>query len=162
MLWLIRNMYFLLMSVFLVDGRESDNENVTVIDAEAVTVTVAHGEHKGEVYSGVTTRMNDHNVCVYLDEADGLSIGTPVDFVIETRDYRASFKGTVVSMKGSRGRGPVSFSIEILDYEGNELEFDQILYDRVPSLPQSLSRDLGIIGHLIQNIAHRAARIATQ
>ena len=156
--WLIRNLYFIIMSIFLVDGREIDNENVTVIDAEPVTVTISHGTMKGTSFSGVTTRMNDHNICVYLDEYEGLRIGTPVDLVIETMDYRFSCKGTIVNMKGSLRSGPVSFGIEILDYEGNELLLDQILYDRVPTLPQSLSRDLGIFGHLIQNIALRAAQ----
>ena len=31
----------------------------------------------------------------------------------------------------------------------------QVLYDRVPSLPQSLSRDYGVINHLLKNIAQR-------
>ncbi len=33
-----------------------------------------------------------------------------------------------------------------------------ILYDRIPALPQNLNRDLGIIAHLWVNIAHRLAR----
>ena len=33
----------------------------------------------------------------------------------------------------------------------------QILYDRVPTLPQNLNRDLGIIPHLWVNIARRLA-----
>lgn len=33
-----------------------------------------------------------------------------------------------------------------------------LLYDRIPTLPQSLQKDFGIFRHLWQNIAHRVAR----
>lgn len=47
---------------------------------------------------------------------------------------------------------------EILDYGTDEQEYWQILYDRIPTLPQSLHRDFGVLPHLWQNIAHRVAR----
>ena len=37
-------------------------------------------------------------------------------------------------------------------------EYIAFLYDRVPTLPQSLKRDLGVIPHLWTNIAYRVAR----
>ena len=46
-----------------------------------------------------------------------------------------------------------------LDECGNHYEYLCILYDRVPTLPQTLSRDLGILRYLWQNIAQRLARI---
>lgn len=36
----------------------------------------------------------------------------------------------------------------------------QLLYDRIPTLPQSLKRDFGAWFDLWQNIAHRVARTA--
>ena len=36
--WVIRNLYFLLMAVFLIDGRDEDGEPVHVYDAETMTV----------------------------------------------------------------------------------------------------------------------------
>ena len=32
--WIIRNLYFLVMAIFLVDGRDSDEETVRVTDAD--------------------------------------------------------------------------------------------------------------------------------
>ena len=62
--WLVRNLYFLILSMFLVDGRDSDTEPVTVVDAEPVIL-----ERKiGETIWGVTTKMTEHSVTVYLDE----------------------------------------------------------------------------------------------
>ena len=40
----------------------------------------------------------------------------------------------------------------------SKYEYWQVLYDRIPTLPQSLNRDFGIMTHLWQNIAHRVAR----
>jgi cellulose synthase (UDP-forming) len=45
-----------------------------------------------------------------------------------------------------------------MDYGADKLEYYEILYDRVPSLPQNLARDAGIISHMWQNIAHRVVR----
>ena len=40
----------------------------------------------------------------------------------------------------------------------DEEEYFQILYDRIPTLPQSLRRDYGMLLHLWRNIAIRLAR----
>ena len=48
-----------------------------------------------------------------------------------------------------------------MDYNGSEEEYWQILYDRIPTLPQSLNRDFGILPNLWQNIAHRIAGTVT-
>lgn len=47
--------------------------------------------------------------------------------------------------------------MEILDYKGMEEEYLQVLYDRVPTLPQNLNRDFDIIRHLWVNMFFRFA-----
>ena len=37
-------------------------------------------------------------------------------------------------------------------------EYNEILYDRIPTLPQSLFRDYGIVIHMLRNIAQRILR----
>ncbi len=49
-------------------------------------------------------------------------------------------------------------NLELLDYGNSELEYLQILYDRIPSLPQVLKYDFGMLGDLWRNIAFRVAR----
>ncbi len=156
--WLIRNLYFLIMSVFLVDGRDGDGETVRVSDAEPVTVTVEHGKEKGSVFRGVTTMMTEHKLCVYLDEGEKLTVGMPVKVVIAHDSYTAELQGTVSDVTVSRNGTARTQTIEILDFGNSEEEYLQILYDRIPTLPQSLHGDFGIVMHLWQNIAHRAAR----
>jgi cellulose synthase (UDP-forming) len=64
----------------------------------------------------------------------------------------------VTGIRQSRSGAVRSHTVEILDFCGNRYEYLQLLYDRVPTLPQSLRRDFGVLSHLWQNIAHRVAR----
>ena len=154
--WLIRNAYFLAMSIFLVDGRDSDDEPVRVLCAEQVSIT--RKEDKNAIFDGVVTVMNEHSMRVYLDEAEDLIAGDRVRIEVDSFKYQASLKGVITGVRRSRTGKATTHAIEILDYGTDRLEYLQILYDRVPSLPQSLRRDFGIVGTLWRNIAKRVAR----
>ena len=151
--WIVRNLYFLLMSLFLIDGRDGDGETVKVADAELVTLTADTG-----VYEGVTTLMTEHSMTVFLDDGQNVGIGTPVGITVTGEGACVDVRGVVVGINESRGGNAKTHTVEILDFGGCETEYWQILYDRVPTLPQSLQRDFGVFSHLWQNIAHRVAR----
>lgn len=151
--WLIRNLYFLIMALFLADGRDGDGEPVRVTDAEPVTVTAS-----GKMFEGVTTQLTEHSVTVFLDEGREIGLGAPVSVRIRREDREIVLQGAVTAIRESgSGRHRIQ-TIEILDFGGDDSEYLQVLYDRVPTLPQSLCRDFGVVTHLWQNIAHRVAR----
>ena len=151
--WIVRNLYFLIMALFLVDGRDSNGEVVRVVDAEFVTV-----EAGGVLYEGVTTLLTEHNLTVFLDEGQTLGFGMPVSVSVLTDEAPVYVKGVVTGIQESRSGAARTHTIEILDFDGDDHEYLQLLYDRVPTLPQSLHRDFGVIPHLWQNVAHRVAR----
>ena len=151
--WIIRNLYFVLMAMFLIDGRDGDSEPVRVADAEPVTV-----EADGLRCEGVTTLMTEHNLTVYLDDNPCLGLGTHVSASVQSDDYRADVRGVVSAIRQNSSGTVQSYTIEILEFVSDEREYLQLLYDRIPTLPQSLSRDLGLLPHLWQNIAQRVAR----
>ena len=151
--WIIRNLYFLIMSLFLIDGRDGDGETVKVIDAEFVTLKT-----DSLVYEGVTTLLTEHSMNVYLDEGQDLEIGTAAEVTVFNDEISVTVKGVVVGVKESRNGIARLHTVEILDCCGREYEYWQLLYDRVPTLPQSLHRDFGVLSHLWQKIAHRVAR----
>ena len=62
--------------------------------------------------------------------------------------------GAIVGLTRARNGSASVHTIEILDYGTSELEYLQILYDRVPSLPQVLVYDFGVLGHLWRNIIY--------
>ena len=156
--WLFRNTYFLVMSLFLVDGRDSDNDSVEVIDAEMITMC-KKGSRDGMIYEGITTYLNEHSMKVFLDEDNGLKIGDFMDVTIirgeQTVEMECVITGQVFSRFGDSG----VYSLEITGItEESQMEYLQVLYDRIPSLPQSLTRDYGILNHMLRNIAFRILR----
>ena len=151
--WLLRNLYFLVMALFLVDGRDGDGEAVLVRDAEPVAM-----ESEGGRCEGVTTLMTEHNLTAYLDEEGDLAVGKPVRVLLGSGERPVEVRGVITAVHESRRGHARTYTAEILDWCGNEPEYWQLLYDRVPTLPQSLHRDFGALPHLWQNIAHRVAR----
>ena len=125
-----------------------------VYDTELCTVS----KGPGSTYEGVTTMMTEHNLSVYPDEGGDMWLGDHVDVTLMNSEAEFKLSGVITGInESSSGRVRV-YTIEILDFCGNEDEYLQILYDRIPTLPQSLNRDFGVIPHLWQNIAHRVAR----
>ena len=151
--WIIRNLYFLIMAVFLVDGRDSDAENVKVYGAEPVQVRVA-----GKPYEGIATYLTEHKLTVFLDDSTELAVGDQAEVALSAENAQVSLKGVITDITFSRKSDARTQTIEILDFGDDRYEYWQLLYDRIPSLPQSLQRDFGVVTHLWQNIAHRVAR----
>ena len=155
--WLVRNLYFLILSIFLVDGRDDDTEPVKVQDFIPVTVDVLYGSTGSS--AGITTQLNEHSMTVYLDEGASPGIGDHVRVHVQGNNgHEAQVNGVVTGVRLSRRSQSRTQTIEILDFGNDRYEYWEILYDRIPSLPQSLNKDFGIITHLWQNIAHRVAR----
>ncbi|MBQ3404096.1 MAG: hypothetical protein IJG63_01600, partial [Oscillospiraceae bacterium] len=85
-------------------------------------------------------------------------LGEPVELGIQYGGEDVNVKGVVTGINESRGGDARTHTVEILDYCGQRDGYFQLLYDRVPTMPQSLQRDFGALSHLWQNIAHRVAR----
>ncbi len=123
------------------------------LSAEAVTV-----EAGGAVCEGVTTLLTEHNLTLFLDEGQALGPGASVTVNILRDGAAVTVKGVVTGITEGRSGRARTHTVEILDFGGAEDEYLQLLYDRIPTLPQSLHRDFGVIPHLWQNVAHRVAR----
>ena len=161
--WIIRNLYYLTMSMFLVDGRDSDTEIVKVKDGEPVQAFATieaddEGEPVGEVVcDGITTLLTEHSITMFLDEAEFTS-GLPVRVNLFTGADDIELSGVITDISESRRSFAKTYTMEILDYGEHEDAYIAFLYDRIPTLPQSLQKDLGVVAHMWTNIAYRVAR----
>jgi cellulose synthase (UDP-forming) len=118
-----------------------------------------HVKDKDDViYEGITTFLTEHNFKVFLDDDTGLKIGDSVDIDIMGYQGQADVTGVITGCTSPRSGGPSIYTAEITDFKDSYLEYLQILYDRIPTLPQSLTRDYGAVYHLLRNIAHRILR----
>ena len=156
--WLFRNLYYIVMALFLIDGRDSDAEPVKVIDAEPAVIRKKEEDGRETVFEGITTLLTEHSVNVFLDDAGGLRTGDPAQLTIFCGSREAELSGVITGVRTSRQGTAAVHTFEILDFGASEPEYLQILYDRIPSLPQSLARDSGVLGHLWRNITRRLAR----
>ena len=120
-----------------------------------LSVALYSGEYTSE---GITTQLTEHNLTVYLDEGPSPGIGAECGITIFRDGTEIRVKGVVTGIRQSRSGAVRSHTVEILDFCGNRYEYLELLYDRIPTLPQSLRRDFGVLSHLWQNIAHRVAR----
>ena len=100
--------------------------------------------------------MTEHSVSVFLDDEISLKLGQSLDYSIETDRYSVDFSGVVVKVN-VRGKRRV-YTLEILDYKENELEYYQILYDREPTLPQRIKKDRLYSYDLWYNLTKRLDR----
>ena len=163
--WLVRNLYFLAMSLFLVDGRDADGENVKVKIGEPAQVALLEGVGTlsgpvpGTSYEGATTQLTEHNVRVCLDGAEQLRLGSQVELAVESGPYRVRLKGVITEVALSRNGKRRVHAVEILDYGEDWGEYLQILYDRVPTLPQKLTHDPGPVRYFWRNLAARLSRV---
>lgn len=151
--WLLRNLYFLILAIFIIDGRDSSGEPVRVIDAEPITLDI-----KGRIFEGITTRLNEHRIRLMLDDFEGVRIGDAATVQIYGDTTSAKLSGVIIDAQQLRRSNTGVYELEILDYCGQEMEYLQIIYDRLPTLPMERTRDFGIATTLWRNIAGRIRR----
>jgi cellulose synthase (UDP-forming) len=144
--------------LYAADNRtESINGVTTRIDGtENICAETAREMKKTE---GVTTHLTEHSISFYLDEDVSLRIGDNIKATIIKEQTNVVLSGTIISERRTASGRPNVYTMEILDYTGLEEEYLQVLYDRVPTLPQNLNRDFGIFRHLWVNIANRVGRV---
>lgn len=155
--WIIRNLYYLVMSMFLVDGRDSDVEIVKVKDGEMVRVCDLSDSSDEVYYDGITTLMTEHSITMFLDEAD-FSPGSSAKVMLMTDTDEIPLTGVITEVDESRRSFAKTYEMEILDFGEYKDDYIAFLYNRIPTLPQSLKRDLGVIPHMWTNIAYRVGR----
>ena len=99
--------------------------------------------------------MTENTVKLFIDEPAELKIGNRVNICIEKDSYKAEMLGILTDELIPRSGGSPVYSVDITDYRDSEYDYLQILYDRIPTLPQTLQRDRGIVLHMLINAAHR-------
>ncbi len=139
------------------DGRDSDVEIVKVKDGEMVRVCGFSDSSDEVYYDGITTLMTEHSITMFLDEAD-FSPGSSAKVMLMTDTDEIPLTGVITEVDESRRSFAKTYEMEILDFGEYKDDYIAFLYNRIPTLPQSLKRDLGVIPHMWTNIAYRVGR----
>ncbi len=149
--WIILNILNLIMARFVVMGRDFDEESVIVTNStEFVSAT-----SENATYDGIATQLTEHSVSIFFDEPGELQIGDRLDIEISNSFTEVKVNGLIINIT-SKANSRV-FTFEIMDFYGAEKEYWQIIYDRIPSTPQSLRHDGSLIKNIIKNAVNRMA-----
>ena len=155
--WLSRNLYFIILVLLMISGRDDDSDVDAVIVKAGEAVTLKVNGNSTEHFC-ITSTLTEHRIRLFVDENDICKVGDITELLIETDDYSVELKGVAIDVLKLKHSDHAIVSVEILDYKGNEEEYIQMLHDRIPTLPQSLSHDFGMFKLFWRNIVYRMIR----
>lgn len=150
--WLIVNIFSLTMSVFFMVGRK--NERMTERFLCKIPITAYYNDNK---YEGTVVDISEGGFAFDVERAIYLPHGKEdvTEFVIKSDKYTASLKGHVVTVKDI-GKNKWRYCVKVakIDEENNR-EYMQLVYDRVHTLPMTLSLKTSYFEDIENNISKR-------
>lgn len=146
--WLINNLFLLVMSLFFVDGR------IPYRKAERVSVRMdcMIANDMGEI-AGVTRDISETGVSILVDRPYYVEEDEEILLTLRSEKYEAHLKAKVVFV--SQMDENWNYSMKITDYLDSYDEYLQMIYDRIPVLPQEIKRGSGSFDDLKLNIKKR-------
>ena len=152
--WVLRNLYSIVLVMFLINGRDDDSDTDSVIVKAGEMISLKRDD---DSFEGISTRLTEHSVKLLIDDSEAVRVGDRVEMTISTDDYSVSVGGVVIQVTELRRSAHSVLSVEILDFgtEENKLEYFELLYDRIPTLPQSLQKDMGSGRLFWRNVIYR-------
>jgi cellulose synthase (UDP-forming) len=149
--WLGKNFYSLVLAQFFVMGRHvvRQNERAQVgLRCEMLAL--------GGVCSGRTMDISEGGLALFTRQHPRLALGAQVRLKVWDERYKAQLFAQLVRVDPCDDGWRYAF--EIVDDCGTGSEYWQLIYDRVPTLPQRLDRAGGSLKDLHVNIVRRFFR----
>lgn len=149
--WLIVNFFTLVMSMFFIMGRNLMRGSERAIVNERCELYTENG-----IYETMTVDMSELGIAVLLDKPISFKVNEVIGIKIWNERYSSEVKGQVVHIDEKEKTWKYAFSI--VDQGECYDQYLQILYDRIPTLPQSLDSSSGSFDDLRINVQRRAAK----
>lgn len=149
--WLIVNLFTLVMAMFFILGR-----NYVRQSERALIEADCRLETDGSQYDCRTVDISETGVALLFQEPVNLDDEEEVTLHLSDETYKACVKARTVHVDNRKNEWKYAF--RITDYCGTYESYLQLVYDRVPTLPQNLRPSSGSFDDLRINVAKRAAR----
>lgn len=148
--WLFINSKNLLMAIFFMLGRV--NERFTYRSTASVPAEL---ELDGKIYTGATTDISEGGCSLALDYPAYVPTETRVAVRLFDRGYQAAFLCSMVQVRRTKA-SDWTYNMKLEKIEPDQLsQFRQIIYDRTPSLPETVNETMPILEDLKSNIDNR-------
>lgn len=149
--WLVVNLFTLIMAMFFIMGRNYLRQSERSLIETECELAVSAGTYRCK-----TLDISETGVALAFHRPVDIDDEEEVTMRLSDGPYKAMVKGRVVHVD-NRGDN-WKYAFRITDYCDTYEEFLQLLYDRVPTLPQNLDSSSGSFDDLKINIARRAAK----
>lgn len=153
--WLIGNMYYLVIALFFVDGRETRRREHRLA-AEMKSELTVGANH----YTGCTVNLSDSGISVRFPKPVYIPEDSSVSLTVADNGICAELLVKTVYVMEAGNGWIYSFSIQ--DYKDTRDDYLQLIYDRTPGLPQTLQGANGGFDDLIVNGAGRGRGVVYQ
>lgn len=146
--WLVYNLFLLVMSLFFVDGRIPYRKAERASVQLACEVSVQSG-----VYQAVTRDISETGISILINRPIYIPADEKVQLRLKNELYEAELLAKIVYV--SQREDMWNYSMQIVDYKESYDAYLQLLYDRVPTLPQEIKKDSGSFEDLWLNMKKR-------
>lgn len=146
--WLLLNLYNLTMCVFFILGRKIYRKNERIyIEYPCEMKSSLH------TVSCMTKNFSEGGVLIEMQQPVYINENEEVELTIKSERYEAIRKAVVVHVEEIRGKFLYAFTYT--DKQEENSKYLNLLYDRVPTLPQNLDESLSSFDDLRLNITNR-------
>lgn len=147
--WLLVNLYNLTMGLFFMLGRPF-NRKTERFDVKLKCEL----EIRGKKIQTETKDISEDGISVVLDIPVYIEAADHIKVLITDRNYRCEWTGQIANVTTLKENWRYGIRIESLSKENKE-EWMQIVYDRIPTLPQYMAKDDSSVDGLMRNLFKR-------
>lgn len=150
--WLLINFYNIIMSIFFMTGRKMYRKYDRSMSKVSCNI-----ESEGYNISCFTNDISEDGFSVILDFPQYIDYKREWIITLNTDRYKSEFKAKTVHVTNIKDKWKYSFQITEVE-ESEKKQLLQIIYDRVPSLPQVLDKDVSTFEDLKINTFKRVEK----
>jgi cellulose synthase (UDP-forming) len=147
--WLLINFYNIMMSIFFLSGRKVFRNYERVLAAVDCTLTT-----EGETLSTVTHDISEGGIAIVLDTPRYIPSEAQFAVRLVTDHYSSEFKAKVTHVTSIGNKWKYAFKVHEIS-EQDQRQLLHIVYDREPTLPQKLDKDISTFEDIRLNFVRR-------
>ncbi|MDT0125418.1 glycosyltransferase [Paenibacillus sp. RRE4] len=147
--WLLINFYNIMMSIFFLSGRKVFRNYERILAAVDCTLTT-----EGETLSTVTHDISEGGIAIVLDTPRYIPSEAEFAVRLVTDHYSSEFTAKVTHVTSFGNKWKYAFKVHEIT-EQDQRQLLHIVYDREPTLPQKLDKDISTFEDIRLNFVRR-------
>lgn len=153
--WLIVNLFTLVMAMFFVLGRNLLRKNERAFVSEECQIDTG-----SDIHEAITSDISENGIAVWMDRPISILEDEKIGIRIWNDRYESKVWGRIVHV--DKRERMWKYAFVIMDKGDTYEQYLQILYDRIPTLPQNLDSSSGGFDDLRINLWRRREKLLYQ